>query len=137
LELFSNLTANFGKTLTRLSGDFFSSLNSAVEILLRILGWLLLAEELISGLMCYLPAVISGRRAAILRADRSLLKTVVLFKEIPQALVPANLHRSKLVRVPHVTIDGLNVGFIHTQHRNMCFRAFITNEGPISNVGMC
>ena len=59
-KLFSDLPTDFGKPLSGLHGDLLGLIDTAVKVLLSILGWLLIVELLISSFMRDLPAVILG-----------------------------------------------------------------------------
>jgi hypothetical protein len=59
-KLFSDLPTDFSKALSGLHGDLLGLINTAVKVLLSILGRLLVVELLISSFMRDLPAVICG-----------------------------------------------------------------------------
>jgi hypothetical protein len=57
-KLFSDLATNFSQALSGLHGDLLGLIDTAVKVLLSILGWLLIVELLIRSLMRNLSAVI-------------------------------------------------------------------------------
>jgi hypothetical protein len=59
-KLFSDLASDFSEPLSGLHGDLLGLIDTAVKVLLSILGWLLIVELLIRSLMRNLPAVILG-----------------------------------------------------------------------------
>ena len=59
-KLFSDLTTDFSEALSSLHGDLLCLIDTAVKVLLSILGWLLIIELLVRSLMRNLPAVILG-----------------------------------------------------------------------------
>ena len=59
-KLFSDLPTDFSEALSGLHRDLLGLIDTAVKVLLSILGWLLIDELLISSFMRDLPAVILG-----------------------------------------------------------------------------
>ena len=57
-KLISDLATDFDKPLSDLHANLLGRIDTAVKVLLSILGRLLIVELLISSFMCDLPAVI-------------------------------------------------------------------------------